>query len=366
MFKKFLKKEEEFENAISEEHISAYLDRVGRLLFWTLLFIFVIEVLVIVFSSLGFFPTHLSIHKTRDGSYKSFVLNIIIQNGLSWLVLLIYTISFKRVGQTAKKVLVCVSYLAITTIFCFGLWRFSYLSFLYVLPILLTCPLGRKYRLSVFIVSLIMSLLYSLYQQSIMGEEFNFLINSVSLIALVSGYLINRNIYHAFSKALLDINEYSIESVKLHDNIAHDFLTGAFSKTSLYDQLSNNQTYKSIAFIDLDNFKDVNDSRGHSVGDDILKLLVISFKSQSLQIFRYGGDEFVVLSHYSQSELAEAIETVKTTFINSAKQLVGSDVSFSAGISVINFQNNIDEIIRQCDQLMYRSKNNGKNQIIIS
>ena len=258
-----------------------------------------------------------------------------------------------------------VSFMIITSIYTFGLYRFSYLSFFYVLPIIVATPLGKKCRRGVFISSLILSFVYSVYQQKLFVKDLDYLVNSVSLITLVASYLLTTNVYRIFTKSLVDVNDYASQVELLSDNILHDFNTGAYTKYALYKDLRHNTEYYSIAFVDLDDFKSINDEKGHAIGDEILKLLVNTITKNEEIVYRYGGDEFVVLSKLSSDILASKLEEIKQDFITSSKDLYNCDISFSAGVTAIDLDDRIADVINECDRMMYVSKNNGKNKITI-
>ena len=366
MFKNLFNKSKKFDSAISETYLYNYMNQFGVFLFWTLLFVLLIEIAVIIATSLGFFPVHLSItSESRDPSQKAFIQNIIMVNLLSWVVYSVYSVVYKFVSYEGKKVALSVAFMCITTIYTFGLYRFSYLSFFYVLPIIVSIPLGRKCRIGVFISSLVLSFIYSIYQQKLFNADLDYLVNSVTLITLVASYLLTTNVYRTFTKSLLDIEDYASQVELLSDNIIHDFVTGAFTKYALYKDLRHNTDYFSIAFLDLDDFKGVNDKMGHEKGDQILKLLVTSVKRSNEIVYRYGGDEFVVLSELTPDLLAAKIEHIKNYFTETAESDYKYNISFSAGVAPIDLDMSIAEVISQCDQMMYVSKHNGKNKVTL-
>ena len=124
----------------------------------------------------------------------------------------------------------------------------------------------------------------------------------------------------------------------------------------------------SIGYIDLDNFKSVNDSRGHSEGDRVLKGVAMTLKSSLRDTDlrgRLGGDEFIVL-------LPETgLEGAKTVFANVRQRLLAEaelhkwPVGFSIGVAVFTeVPPDLDLAIRLADNLMYSVKNGGKNDTV--
>jgi diguanylate cyclase (GGDEF)-like protein len=123
----------------------------------------------------------------------------------------------------------------------------------------------------------------------------------------------------------------------------------------------------SIAYIDLDNFKDVNDKYGHLVGDELLHKIAVLIKQNIRNIdaaARLGGDEFVVLMPETPIDMARmVIERLNKIFLG---EMAKNDwpVTISAGIaSFSQIPSTADMVISKADELMYTAKNNGKNRI---
>lgn len=153
-----------------------------------------------------------------------------------------------------------------------------------------------------------------------------------------------------------------------------DFLTGV-GNSRYFIELANMEInrahrYKhplTVANIDLDNFKTINDRYGHSTGDNLLRLVANTIKNNirlTDTVARVGGDEFAILLPETGPELAEAI-TRKVQKINlEIMQKNGWPVTFSIGVvTFINPPSTVDEILKISDNLMYFAKNNGKNTI---
>ncbi len=164
----------------------------------------------------------------------------------------------------------------------------------------------------------------------------------------------------------------NLEQEKKHART--DFLTGAMSTRSFHDiaqrELDRSIRYQhpfTVAFIDLDNFKAINDTFGHTFGDLVLRAI-----SQNIQrnlrktdvIARVGGDEFAIL-------LPEADEATARLAISKMQQKLMEEmlankwpVTFSIGVITMNApQFTVDEIIGMADKMMYSVKNYGKNDI---
>lgn len=128
------------------------------------------------------------------------------------------------------------------------------------------------------------------------------------------------------------------------------------------------RTYAAVLFLDLDHFKDVNDSLGHAVGDELLK--ASSKRLQSLlreedTLARLGGDEFVIILNEVEDteDIITVVEKIVENFnqhFNLASYVVNSTVS--VGVCVYpNDGNDVDELMKAADAAMYKAKEVGRN-----
>jgi diguanylate cyclase (GGDEF)-like protein len=151
-----------------------------------------------------------------------------------------------------------------------------------------------------------------------------------------------------------------------------DPLTKLFNRQHLKQVLDNEfiryKRYKiafSIVFIDIDRFKNVNDTLGHKAGDDILISVTNSITSdlRDLDICtRYGGDEFVlVLPHTNQSKAYEIAERIRKKVETHSYKL--SNITLSMGIACCPYHaNTLETLMAEADKAVYMSKDKGKNQ----
>ncbi|MCK5679180.1 GGDEF domain-containing protein, partial [bacterium] len=128
----------------------------------------------------------------------------------------------------------------------------------------------------------------------------------------------------------------------------------------------------SILLIDVDDFKSVNDKHGHQVGDGILRGLG-SFLRQNLRDSdfpaRYGGEEFIcLLPSTDQTHAIQAGEKIRHLLaqskLSSKKMDVSLQITVSIGIATLNDNESIDDLIKRADSALYKSKRNGKNQVV--
>ena len=132
------------------------------------------------------------------------------------------------------------------------------------------------------------------------------------------------------------------------------------------------KTPLTLITIDLDHFKNINDSYGHSVGDEILRLFahdVLSIFRRYDMVSRYGGEEFAVLLPNTEKEGAlralDKIQTkVSTTFLTHNDQSIALP-TFSAGLAIHRPGENMQSLIDRADKYLYKAKHLGRNRIEI-
>ncbi|MEO5702504.1 MAG: diguanylate cyclase [Gammaproteobacteria bacterium] len=153
-----------------------------------------------------------------------------------------------------------------------------------------------------------------------------------------------------------------------------DYLTGAVNRRFFLDlaqrEIDRSRRYKhrfTVAYIDLDNFKTVNDQFGHNTGDEVLRIVASTAKTQlrtTDSVARLGGDEFALLLPETGQEGARIVISKIQRSLLSEMQKKGWPVTFSIGLlTCIEMPNTSDELINMADVLMYSVKNNGKNAI---
>ncbi|MGW8249860.1 MAG: GGDEF domain-containing protein, partial [Anaerolineales bacterium] len=122
-----------------------------------------------------------------------------------------------------------------------------------------------------------------------------------------------------------------------------------------------------IVYIDLDNFKQINDRYGHSTGDIVLKTVVQKIKNNVRAtdiLARLGGDEFALLLPETNQENAHNIVTRLQGILTEEMLRCQWRITFSMGVlTCTDPPAGLNEILHQVDELMYSAKNNGKNAI---
>ena len=154
-----------------------------------------------------------------------------------------------------------------------------------------------------------------------------------------------------------------------------DELTGAANRRAFYEsaeiEIDRMHRYKhpfTLAFIDLDNFKSINDGYGHQAGDRALRLIATAIRRsiRSSDIFaRLGGDEFVVLlAETGENQAGPVVEKIHSSLVE-AMRIGGWPITFSIGaMTYLRSPGDVDALVKKADDLMYAAKKEGKNRVV--
>ena len=178
-----------------------------------------------------------------------------------------------------------------------------------------------------------------------------------------------------------DITESKIAEAEIHRLAYYDALTRLPNRRLLQDRLSQaiaattrSGLYGAIFFIDLDNFKALNDTRGHDVGDLLLLEVAQRLRATVREgdtVARQGGDEFVVLLEDIGPEPGEAAaqakqvgdklhEAVERPFLLNGYEYI---CKLSIGVSLFHEQDTVEELLKHADLALYQAKNSGRNTL---
>ncbi len=162
-------------------------------------------------------------------------------------------------------------------------------------------------------------------------------------------------------------------SEKMHE----DQLTGALNRRGMDEAMDREikradrqQTPVSLALLDIDNFKQLNDTLGHQAGDQALVHLTTVIKETlrpTDEVARYGGEEFIIIM--SETALEEAMATItrlqreltKKFFLHNNERKL---ITFSAGVALRIINEAAEDVIARADKAMYQAKKAGKNRVV--
>jgi diguanylate cyclase (GGDEF)-like protein len=228
-----------------------------------------------------------------------------------------------------------------------------------------------------FIVYIILVIVCGLIDQHIGSFDINLPRVSVSLsilfftlnIILISSIIFGLFYYFFYSNELLQ---------KELRNLANtDFLTGLpnrrdfFAKAELEFVRAKRYDHPfSLLMIDIDLFKNINDTYGHAVGDEVLQTLsamLMEYSREGDILGRYGGEEFIILLPETS---VKDIRTRALKIINSTQHLVmhtpKTNFSFTISVGLTQLQHSdegLSSILKRADDALYRAKELGRNQL---
>jgi diguanylate cyclase len=178
------------------------------------------------------------------------------------------------------------------------------------------------------------------------------------------------------SVAELKIRDLESQLEDISSQALRDHLTGTLNRRGLAESLTRemsaaerNSQPLSVALLDIDNFKDLNDTFGHQAGDDALVHLSNVIKETmrpSDCVARYGGEEFLILLPNTDSGQGCAVilrlqrELTKRFFLHDNRKLL---ITFSAGISTCREGDTQASVIDRADRALYTAKRAGKNRV---
>lgn len=270
-----------------------------------------------------------------------------------------------RTGATDKAGLLMAS------VFCFGavlvcmklgtdalFWIFPLMVFTFFLV-----PPIKALILLLLMVGAIVSM-HLLTQSTIFANTFQ-------LLAFVATTLITSIFAYIFAYRT------HLQRQELMHLATTDPLTGAATRYSLTDELEHAvQNYQQrgvpsgLMLLDLDHFKRINDNFGHHAGDQILSELVPLLKQlirQQDKVFRYGGEEFVLLIQDIQlADLHRLAEKIRHAVWHQLSLPDGTALTTSIGIATVQQARNWESWMQSADIALYQAKHNGRNQVVIA
>ena len=235
-------------------------------------------------------------------------------------------------------------------------------SFFYVIPVTISSwGIGRKTGLFFSFASAAIWLLSNWGA----GESFSSVFLAIWNAAIRLGFFV-------VISSLLDSLR---DALKLEKDLARtDSLTGVLNRRAFYELASRKivlgQRVRrpfSVVYMDLDNFKQVNDQLGHLMGDEVLRAVTDAIQIQIRVddlIARLGGDEFVIWLSDADADSAKRITSRLQKILLDEMKARQLDVTFSIGvITFLQAPESIDKIIGLADDLMYNIKGTGKDAV---
>jgi diguanylate cyclase len=186
-----------------------------------------------------------------------------------------------------------------------------------------------------------------------------------------------RSTQEKVKKSEARIHELEMELETTSDLVRHDQLTGVLNRRGLEDMFNKevaraqrHDTLLCVGMLDIDNFKKLNDSLGHDVGDQAL-IHLANVCRETLRpqdtVARFGGEEFIILLPETPLEDASVAltrlqrELTKKFFLNDNEKVL---ITFSAGVTQMLPEDTQATVIKRADEAMYKAKQTGKNRVV--
>jgi diguanylate cyclase (GGDEF)-like protein len=179
-------------------------------------------------------------------------------------------------------------------------------------------------------------------------------------------------IYDNFLITLMDITDIALASKELERQANYDTLTHIYNR-AMFEKLMQQKIHHSnshkkgfvCVLFDIDHFKQVNDTYGHLVGDEVLKSLssLVQNHTRSDDIFaRWGGEEFVLIFDVNLKLGVHLANSLRQIIQEHHFDTVGT-VTCSFGVTAFAQNDNIDSLIERADKAMYQAKQEGRNRV---
>lgn len=214
----------------------------------------------------------------------------------------------------------------------------------------------------------------------IMGKVFKYMRQDITIVPydfekkLVCLYIYDNTKLYESQEKLKKLN-LELRELSIRDPLTHLYNRRYFSDMSKSMQkiALRNDHNLAVVLMDIDNFKMINDSYGHQVGDDVIKAVANILENncrKSDLLARYGGEEFILLLYNTSIDFAKNIaENIRENCQNYFIKNGNSEILFTLSFGVSNFnssdRDNIEATINRADKALYLAKQNGKNRVEI-
>ncbi|MEE9542678.1 MAG: GGDEF domain-containing protein [Thermodesulfobacteriota bacterium] len=234
----------------------------------------------------------------------------------------------------------------------------------------LALDLRRFIWINTIIITMVASLIFLLYMKS----------PFLSVLIMALGALVgavNHFVIYKFYKKRTEINLNDTFD-RLHDELNFDELTNVYNRKAgtirfreELERTTRTGEKLSIAMIDADNFKAINDTYGHLAGDEVLRIIASTIKGKLRTndvLFRYGGEEFIIIMpNTSELEASIPLERLREELYGQVIEYEDHKIQTSVSIGVtevIDHREDESKVIGRADNALYKAKHAGKNRIV--
>lgn len=213
------------------------------------------------------------------------------------------------------------------------------------------------------------------------GYEYRGLILNITLSIVIISILLGHIVYHLNRSNFFQARELKDQRQRIQILADHDQLTGLYTRREFenryrneFDRCERYDSNLSVMMIDLDHFKEINDTYGHPIGDDVLETMgsLIQEQTRASDIAgRYGGEEFcLVLPETPEDGALKMAERLRESLANQTFNAPeGETFTVTCSIGIAEYESSIndpEELLGNADQALYEAKEGGRNQVIIA
>ncbi|MDL2228950.1 GGDEF domain-containing protein [Treponema sp. OttesenSCG-928-L16] len=263
--------------------------------------------------------------------------------------------------------IICIS--LICSVFAWINRDISSISILFLIPIIFSLIYIKR---SILVLTFILNLVIFSVHGFLRGDFERTM--AAASISAATMYVIMGAVFCISLLVLLRMRELMQSTAEAANNARRDSLTGLFNHASFYEhldvfiqrQLHGGPAF-SLAVADIDNFKSINDTCGHSLGDEVIMAMVRAINQQigeDSMAFRYGGEEFALLFPGDAHSCREMMERILEDFRRISGQKFTPPVTASAGVSEYSAKlfSGRREFFASADEALYRAKRSGKDR----
>jgi len=155
----------------------------------------------------------------------------------------------------------------------------------------------------------------------------------------------------------------------------HDTMTGSLNRRQFFtlamDRFKNKKDTLFAVMMDIDKFKNINDTYGHHIGDIVIKKfaeIVKSYIEEDTIFGRLGGEEFGLICNFNdENKVKKRIEVIRKAIERNLIEFDNQTIKFTVSLGIAkanNFHHTIDDVLKEADEYLYEAKGSGRNKVI--
>jgi len=282
----------------------------------------------------------------------------------------------KNISDSVKGMILMVLFAVMVSCIIVVHYVFEVLYMIIIIPLFASIIYGNI-RITRFLFYMLqpvyffnMILIWITKEHEIENFFYNVIVGYV--ILCISYYLVRSIVNYENRKERIIIEQVERNRI-LEAEVLYDGLTHIYNHTGMYHTLNQliddtkEEGNLTIAMIDLDYFKLVNDDYGHEAGNEVLERfgsLLHARVNDHVSVARYGGEEFcVIFSNLTMKTCKEIMTRLLSEFVNQSYDKISRPITFSAGLAEYEEGMTISQFIAKADRCLYAAKKAGRNCI---